>query len=85
MYFPPLNIYIYIHASYITSAALKRLFFLKRLLLQARPGTKLIAYNTSLRSVLEYAIFAWFPSTNKQISIIDGVQRKAAQFTFNKH
>lgn len=62
------------HVNNITSTALKRLFFLKRHLRQAPCETKLLAYNTLVRSVLEYATPAWFPSTNKLITIIEGVQ-----------
>lgn len=73
------------HVNNITSTALKRLFFLKRRLRQAPRETKLLAYNTLVRSVLEYATPAWFPSTNKLITIIEGVQRKAIRFIFNKY
>lgn len=73
------------HINNITLTARKRLFFLKRCLRQAPCKIKLLAYNTLVRSVLEYATPAWFPSTNKLITIIEGVQRKAIRFIFNKY
>lgn len=72
------------HVSNVTATALKRLFFLRRCLRLAPSEIKLLAYNTYVRSVLEYANIVWFPYTKKHIAKLEGVQRKAVRFIFNK-
>lgn len=72
------------HIDNITGTALKRLFLLQRRLKQAPPNTKLIAYTTLVRSVLEYASPVWFPFTQQQINKIEAVQRKAIRFIFSR-
>lgn len=73
------------HVNNITSNALKRLFFLRRRLHLAPPNTKLLAYKMLVRPVLEYANIAWFPYTKELIARIEGVQRKAVKFIYNKY
>lgn len=73
------------HINSIVSSALKRLFFLRRRLREAPPETKLLAYNTFIRSVLEYGNTIWFPYTQQLINKLEGVQRKAIRFIFNKY
>lgn len=74
-----------IHVSHVTSAALKRLFFLRRSLASAPPETKLLAYKAFVRPVLEYANVAWFPFTNNLINALERIQRKAIRFVYNKY
>lgn len=73
------------HVNHVTSSALRRLFFLKRRLHSAPHPTKLLAYNTFVRPVLEYANIVWFPPTNNLINKLESVQRKAVRFIFNKY
>lgn len=73
------------HVNYVTSSALKRLFFLKRRLRYAPPQTKLLAYKTLIRPLIEYANLVWFPATNNLIKKLEGVQRKAVRFVYNKY
>lgn len=35
--------------------------------------------------MLEYANIVWFPHTNKNITILERIQRKAVRFIFNKY
>lgn len=72
------------HITRVTSTALKRLFFLRRRLRLAPSETKLLAYNTYVRSILEYANVVWFPHTKKLIAKLEGIQRKAVRFIFSK-
>lgn len=73
------------HVENITSTALKRLFFLRRRLRLAPPATKLLAYRMIVQPILEYANVVWFPFTNELIDRLEGVQRKALRFIFNKY
>lgn len=73
------------HVNYVTSSALKRLFFLKRRLQSAPPQTKLLAYKTFIRPTIEYANLVWFPATNNLIKKLESVQRKAVRFIYNKY
>lgn len=63
----------------------KKLFFLNRRLRLAPPNTKLLAYNTFVRSVLEYANVVWFPFTKELINKLEAVQRKALRCIYNKY
>lgn len=73
------------HISHITATALKRLFFIRRRLRLAPIDTKLLAYNTFVRPILEYGNIVWFPFTKQDIAKLEGVQRKAIRFIFNKY
>lgn len=73
------------HVANVTSAALRRLFFLRRRLRQAPPETKILAYNTFVKPALEYANVTWFPYTNTLIQKLEIVQRKAIRFIYNKY
>lgn len=73
------------HISNITSVALRKLFYLRRCLRLAPHSTKLLAYTTYVRPVLEYANTVWFPYTVTNIQKLENVQRKAARFICNKY
>lgn len=73
------------HISLTCSAALRKLWFLKRKLRKAPANTKLLAYNTIVRSKLEYAAVVWDPHTKKDIMNLERVQRKAVRFIFGKY
>lgn len=74
-----------VHLENITEKALKKLFFLKRTLRHADRDTKLLAYVTLVRPILEYASIIWFPFTDSGISTLERVQRKAIRFIFNRY
>lgn len=73
------------HVSYITAKALSALYSLKRSLKSASSETKLLAYISLVRSILEYGIISWFPHTKTCVEKLESVQRKAVRFIFNKY
>lgn len=73
------------HISKIISKALRKLFFLKRSLAHATTATKLLAYTSFVRPVLEYANTVWFPHTVTNIKKLESIQRKAVRFIHNKY
>lgn len=73
------------HIHSTTNKALNKLSFLKRVLKFASPATKLLAYKTLIRPMLEYANVVWFPHTVSGINKIERVQRMAARFICNKY
>lgn len=72
------------HINHITSSAMQKLFFLPRSLQLAPLPTKLLAYKTFVRPILEYGNTVWFPHTRTNIKKIEAVQRKAIRFIHNK-
>lgn len=73
------------HIANVTPAALRKLFFLRRCLRLAPQNTKLFAYTTLVRPILEYASTVWFPQSITNITRLDKVQRKAVRFIHNKY
>lgn len=73
------------HITSICTAALRKLWFLKRKLKSSTKETRLLAYNTCIRSKLEYASVVWDPQCKKDIALIEKVQRKAVRFIFSKY
>lgn len=73
------------HVNYITAAATRKLLFLRRRLPVAPPEAKLLAYNAFIRSTIEYANVVWFPATKQNTKKLEGIQRKAIRYIFNKY
>lgn len=73
------------HVRQVSKKAMSKLFFIKRALSFATHETKLLAYVTFVRPVLEYASIVWFPHTANNIAILERVQRKAVRFIFNRY
>lgn len=73
------------HIANITSKALRKLFFLKRTLALSTTPTKLLAYTSFVRPVLEYANTVWFPYSLTNITKLEAIQRKAVRFIYNKY
>lgn len=73
------------HILDISSSALRKLWFLKRKLKNAPISTKMLAYNTCVRSKLEYAAEVWDPHFKKDVMQLERVQRKAIRFIFGKY
>ncbi len=68
------------HIENITSKANKVLGILRRNLKHCPTNLKETAYLTMVRSILEYACAVWDPHLQKDINLIERVQRKAARF-----
>jgi len=68
------------HVNKITSKASQSLGFVKRNLKWARQDTKVAAYNTLLRPILENCSAAWNPYQQKDIFKILAIQKCAARF-----
>lgn len=73
------------HVSYISTKSLSALLSLKRSLRYASAKTKLLAYTSLVRSIIEYGVICWFPHTKCAIAKLEGVQRRAARFIYNKY
>ena len=69
------------HISAISSKATKTLGFLRRNLAFVTRHTKEVAYETLVRSKLEYAAPIWHPYHETQIGQVEKIQRTAARWT----
>lgn len=70
---------------YVSSAATKKLWLLKHRLKNCTSATKLTAYKTVIRLILEYADIVWDPHTKTGIDIIESVQKRALRFIYNAY
>jgi len=59
--------------------------FLQRNLHNCPPSIKANCYTSLIKPILEYACVVWAPHTNKDISFIESVQRRAVRFVFNNY
>ena len=73
------------HIQSITSKASKSLGFIKRNIKVKNQAVRETAYKTLVRPQLEYASTVWSPFTQKNISQIEMVQRRAARWTLCRH
>lgn len=73
------------HIHKTKSNALRKLFYLRKCLRMAPQSTKLLAYTTYVRPVLEYASTIWFPQTVTSVNKLEKVERKAARFICNRY
>lgn len=73
------------HIANICTAALRKLWVLRRKLKTAPAHIKRLAYDTCVRSLLEYASPVWDPYTKKDIMQLEKVNRKAVRFIFHKY
>ena len=48
-------------------------------------STKINCYKALVKPVLDYAVTVWSPYTQKDIDIVEQVQRRAARFIFNNY
>lgn len=71
--------------AFVTNKALASLYSLKRSICMASPDTKLLAFKSLVRPILEYGIICWFPHTKHLIAKLENVQRRAIRFIFNKY
>ena len=68
---------------YITSTASRTVEYLRRNLQITNPQLKATAYQTLVKSSLEYASTVWDAYTRGNIQSLEMVQQRAAQFTLN--
>lgn len=73
------------HIEGITSAALRRLWFLKHRMRHCTSKTKLVAYTTLVRPLLEYADVVWDPHTQTEIYLLERVQNKSLRFIYHAY
>jgi len=69
-----------LHIETITARASQRLDMIKHVLFDALGRVKRVAYLTLCRPLLEYACEVWDPHLARQVSLLEGVQRKAIGF-----
>ena len=67
---------------HVTKKGNKVLGILKRCLSEASPRTKMIAFNTTARPILEYATPVWSPYLKCHIDDLDRVHRKSIRWSF---
>lgn len=70
------------HITKITAKASRSLGMIRRALQEAPVKTKLVAYNTIVRPILEYATQVWSPHNVGLTKSIDMVQRKAIRWIY---
>lgn len=73
------------HIDNICASARRKLGLLKHKLKYSPPNVKMLAYNTLIRSRLEYASVVWDPHTKKDINKLEHVQRQAVRFIYNRY
>ena len=75
---------LYLTIDRVTAYANQTLGFIRRNIKIKMPKVREAAYNSLVRSRLEYALAVWDPHTKVQISQIEQVQRRAACWTPSK-
>jgi len=66
--------------NYMVQKAWKALHFVMRIVKKGNKNTKILAYKSLVRPILEYEAACWDPYRECQISALDCVQNKAAKF-----
>jgi len=73
------------HIRQITSKANNVKNFLQRNIRACPVNVKATCYCSMIRSILEYASIVWSPYTQRNIQLIESVQRRSARFTLNDY
>ena len=73
------------HIDKVAKKANKSLGFIKRNIKTNNKYVKTLAYNSLVRPHLEYACQVWDPYTDKDISKLESVQRRAARYVSNRY
>ena len=73
------------HIQEVTNKANKVKGFLQRNLQRCPITVKANCYKSLIKLILEYACVIWAPHTQKDITSIESVQRRAARFMFNDY
>jgi len=75
-----------LHLDILASKATRTLGMLQRVLKTADTKTRLVAYNTLVKPILEYGCQVWDPYLKKDIKKLEKIQNKALRFVFKiKH
>ena len=67
--------------NYTAQKAWKAHQFVLRVLKKGNRNTKILAYTSLVRPILEYGFACWDPCRAGQINVLDRVQKKTARFT----
>lgn len=70
------------HIDVVTAKCLRKLFFLRHSLKSATPDLRLLAYNSIIRPIMEYAVVIWDPFTRNNIEKLERIQKKAVRFIY---
>jgi len=73
------------HVKNVISKANSVKNFLQRNLKYCPIDIKTNCYNCMVKPVLEYASIIWSPYTQKNVDLVEAVQRRSARFIFNKY
>lgn len=73
------------HTQATATAAHNKLFSIQRNLYRCTRGLKDFSYKTFVRTKLEYTHGLWGPHTDKNISKLESVQKRAAKFVFSDY
>lgn len=73
------------HIDTVIANSLRKLFFLRRSLKSSTSSVRLLAYNSYIRPLLEYAVIIWDPFTLTNIKKLERVQHKVVRFVFNSY
>ena len=68
---------------YSKNGRIQWLCIFKHCLNEASPRTKMIAFNTTVRAILEYATPAWSPNLKCHIDDLDRVHRRSFRWSFH--
>jgi len=71
--------------NYTVEKAWKALHLTVRILKKGNSNTKILAYMSLVRPILEYGAACWDPYRVGQISALDGVEKTAAKFAHHKN
>jgi hypothetical protein len=71
--------------NYTVKKACKVLHFTMHILKRGNSDTKLFAYTSLVRPILEYGAVCWDPYRKRQRSALDRVQRKAAKLAYHRN
>jgi len=73
------------HVKTVISKANKVKGFLQRNIKYCPRIVKARCYNSMIRPILEYASAIWSPYTQKNIDLLEAVQRQSVRFIFNNY
>lgn len=73
------------HIDAVCASARRKLGLVRHRLKYSPPHVKLLAYNSLIRSRLEYACIVWDPFYKKDINKLEQINRLAVRFTYNRY